>query len=256
MAKTVLIVEDNELNMKLFHDLLEAHGFGTLQTRTGIEALKLAREHRPDLILMDISMPVIDGPTAAHHIRQGDGPNKATRIVALTAHMAGALDMSEAMRAMDAILHKPLDRRLLYDQISLALGIKSDSGDRPQPSQLTLSALLGALPAETATKLIDAFLSETDRDLPNLLNAAAAARSTPDLGLAEALHALAGAAASLGIAPLHRALANAEQSERAGQTEKTARLVSGILDQWPEIRAEITDLRPGPLSSDAQPAAT
>ena len=50
MAKSVLIVEDNELNMKLFHDLLEAHGYNTLQTRTGIEALQLAREHHPDLI--------------------------------------------------------------------------------------------------------------------------------------------------------------------------------------------------------------
>jgi two-component system cell cycle response regulator DivK len=56
-AKTVLIVEDNELNMKLFHDLLDAHGYRTLQTRTGMEALKLAREHRPDLILMDIQLP-------------------------------------------------------------------------------------------------------------------------------------------------------------------------------------------------------
>src|SRR6202035_2168610 len=54
MAKTVMIVEDNELNMKLFHDLLEAHGYQTVGTRNGIEALDLARKHRPDLILMDI----------------------------------------------------------------------------------------------------------------------------------------------------------------------------------------------------------
>ena len=57
MAKTVLIVEDNELNMKLFHDLLEAHGYATVGTRNGIEALDLARKHRPDLILMDIQLP-------------------------------------------------------------------------------------------------------------------------------------------------------------------------------------------------------
>ena len=57
MPKTVLIVEDNELNMKLFHDLLEAHGYQTVGTRNGIEALDLARKHRPDLILMDIQLP-------------------------------------------------------------------------------------------------------------------------------------------------------------------------------------------------------
>ncbi len=54
MPKTVLIVEDNELNMKLFHDLLQANGFDTIETRNGIEALDLARKHKPDLILMDI----------------------------------------------------------------------------------------------------------------------------------------------------------------------------------------------------------
>ena len=61
MAKTVLIVEDNELNMKLFHDLLDAQGYETLQTREGLQALALAREHKPDLILMDIQMPGMDG---------------------------------------------------------------------------------------------------------------------------------------------------------------------------------------------------
>ena len=61
MAKTVLIVEDNELNMKLFHDLLEAHGYQTVGTRNGIEALDLARKHRPDLIIMDIQLPEVSG---------------------------------------------------------------------------------------------------------------------------------------------------------------------------------------------------
>jgi two-component system cell cycle response regulator DivK len=54
MRKTVMIVEDNELNMKLFHDLLESRGYAIIQTRNGMEALGLAREHHPDLILMDI----------------------------------------------------------------------------------------------------------------------------------------------------------------------------------------------------------
>src|SRR5580704_8160464 len=61
MPKKVLIVEDNELNMKLFHDLLEAQGYDTLETREGLAALSMAREHRPDLILMDIQLPEISG---------------------------------------------------------------------------------------------------------------------------------------------------------------------------------------------------
>ena len=61
MAKTVLIVEDNELNMKLFNDLVETRGCRIVQTRSGIEAVELARLHHPDLILMDIQLPEVSG---------------------------------------------------------------------------------------------------------------------------------------------------------------------------------------------------
>ena len=61
MAKTVLIVEDNELNMKLFRDLIESQGHLTLRTGEGLTALSLAREHHPDLILMDIQLPAMSG---------------------------------------------------------------------------------------------------------------------------------------------------------------------------------------------------
>lgn len=71
-AKTVLIVEDNELNMKLFHDLLEAHGYRTLQARTGPEALALAARHRPDLILMDIQLPEISGLQVTQQLKSNE----------------------------------------------------------------------------------------------------------------------------------------------------------------------------------------
>ena len=61
MPKTVMIVEDHELNMKLFHDVLEAHGYHTICTRDGFNVLDLARTHRPDLILMDIQLPEVSG---------------------------------------------------------------------------------------------------------------------------------------------------------------------------------------------------
>ena len=69
--KKILIVEDNDLNMKLFNDLLVAHGYGTLQTRDGIEALALARQHHPDLILMDIQLPEVSGLQVTQWIKKG-----------------------------------------------------------------------------------------------------------------------------------------------------------------------------------------
>ncbi|AWU94024.1 response regulator [Azospirillum ramasamyi] len=83
-TKTVLIVEDNELNMKLFHDLLEAHGYGTLQTRDGMDAMRLARQHHPDLILMDIQLPEVSGLEVTRWIKD-DPELKSIPVVAVTA---------------------------------------------------------------------------------------------------------------------------------------------------------------------------
>lgn len=72
MSKTVLIVEDNELNMKLFYDLLEAQGYASLQTKDDREALQLARDHRPDLVLMDIQLLEVSGLEVMKWIKEGD----------------------------------------------------------------------------------------------------------------------------------------------------------------------------------------
>ncbi|CAN0495114.1 MULTISPECIES: response regulator [unclassified Sneathiella] len=82
--KTVLIVEDNDLNMKLFHDLLEAHGYNTIQTKDGMEALSLAREHMPDLILMDIQLPEVSGLEVTKWIKE-DETLKSIPVIAVTA---------------------------------------------------------------------------------------------------------------------------------------------------------------------------
>ena len=71
MSKTILIVEDNDLNMKLFNDLLQAHGYETVQTMDGRDVLDLAREHSPDLIIMDIFMPDLNGIEAIQWLKKG-----------------------------------------------------------------------------------------------------------------------------------------------------------------------------------------
>ena len=82
--KRVLIVEDNDLNMKLFNDLLVAHGYGTLQTKDGTEALALARQYRPDLILMDIQLPEVSGLQVTQWIKSDD-VLRSIPVIAVTA---------------------------------------------------------------------------------------------------------------------------------------------------------------------------
>jgi two-component system, cell cycle response regulator DivK len=82
--KKVMIVEDNELNMKLFHDLLEAHGVETIQARDGKNVLALAREHKPDLILMDIQLPEVSGLDITKWLKDDD-ELKSIPVIAVTA---------------------------------------------------------------------------------------------------------------------------------------------------------------------------
>jgi two-component system, cell cycle response regulator DivK len=82
--KTVLIVEDNELNMKLFHDLLEAHGIRTIESRDGRHVLDIARENRPDLILMDIQLPEISGLEVTKLLK-ADNDLRNIPVIAITA---------------------------------------------------------------------------------------------------------------------------------------------------------------------------
>lgn len=84
MVKKVLIVEDNELNMKLFHDLLTAFGYETIKTSNGRDALQLTREQRPDLILMDIQLPEVSGLEVTGWIK-ADAELAHIPIVAITA---------------------------------------------------------------------------------------------------------------------------------------------------------------------------
>ena len=83
-AKTVLIVEDNDLNMKLFHDLLEAHGYRPVGARTGAEALNILKSLTPDLILMDIQLPEISGLQVTREI-SADPRLAEVPIIAVTA---------------------------------------------------------------------------------------------------------------------------------------------------------------------------
>jgi two-component system, cell cycle response regulator DivK len=107
MAKTVLIVEDNELNMKLFHDLLEAHGYDTLQTKDGIEAMKIARQKRPDLILMDIQLPEVSGLEVTKWLKE-DPDLRAIPVVAVTAFAMKGDEDKIRQGGCEAYIAKPI----------------------------------------------------------------------------------------------------------------------------------------------------
>ena len=107
MTKTVLIVEDNELNMKLFNDLLEAYGYRTIKTMSGQDAMSLARAHRPDVILMDIQLPEISGEDIIEWMKS-DPDLRSIPIIAVTASAMKGDEERIRAKGCEAYLSKPI----------------------------------------------------------------------------------------------------------------------------------------------------
>jgi two-component system cell cycle response regulator DivK len=113
---TVLIVEDNDKNMKLARDVLQAKGYRTLEAVSGEEGVKLARENKPDLVLMDIQLPGINGIEAFRQIR-ADEKTKGIPVVALTASVTPTDRSAITAAGFDAFLGKPINLKEFLDTV-------------------------------------------------------------------------------------------------------------------------------------------
>ncbi|MBI1300882.1 MAG: response regulator [Alphaproteobacteria bacterium] len=125
MSKKVLIVEDNELNMKLFHDLLEAHGLETIQTRDGKKAFDLAREHNPDLIIMDIQLPEISGLEITKQLKE-DVDLKSIPVIAVTAFAMKGDEKKIRDGGCEDYISKPISVGLFMGAVQKHLNGRAD----------------------------------------------------------------------------------------------------------------------------------
>ena len=120
-GKKVLIVEDNELNMKLFHDLLDAHGYQTIQTRNGLDALALARNERPALILMDIQLPEVSGLEVTKWLKDDDGLRDIP-VVAVTAFAMKGDEQRIRDGGCEAYISKPISVATFIETVRRFIG--------------------------------------------------------------------------------------------------------------------------------------
>jgi two-component system cell cycle response regulator DivK len=121
MPKQVMIVEDNELNMKLFRDLIEASGYSTIQTRNGMEALELARRYRPDLILMDIQLPEVSGLEVTKWLKEDDELH-VIPVIAVTAFAMKGDEERIRQGGCEAYVSKPISVPKFIETIKTYLG--------------------------------------------------------------------------------------------------------------------------------------
>jgi two-component system cell cycle response regulator DivK len=117
-GERILVAEDNELNMKLFRDVLVATGYRTLEATTGREAVDLATEHAPDLVLMDIQLPDFDGVQALRRLRANER-TAAIPVLALTAQAMDGDRERFLVAGFNGYLSKPVNVRELIDTVRL-----------------------------------------------------------------------------------------------------------------------------------------
>jgi two-component system cell cycle response regulator DivK len=117
-AKRILVVEDNELNMKLLNDVLEAHGYAVMSTSQGAVALDWARQHRPDLILMDLQLPDLSGLDATRQLKSSES-TRDIPIIAVTAFAMAGDEKRARDHGCDAYVAKPI---VLRDFLNLIAG--------------------------------------------------------------------------------------------------------------------------------------
>jgi two-component system cell cycle response regulator DivK len=115
-GERILVVEDNEKNMKLFRDVLVATGYRTLEATTGTEAFDIASEHTPDLVLMDIQLPDLDGVQVLHRLR-ANARTAAIPVLALTAQAMHGDRERFLAAGFDGYLSKPVDVRALIGTV-------------------------------------------------------------------------------------------------------------------------------------------
>ncbi len=122
MNEPILVIEDNDLNRELVTDLLEARGFIVYQAREAEEGLRLARELLPALVLMDLSLPGIDGLAATRALR-ADPATRHLTVVALTAHAMKGDEKTALSAGCDGYLTKPIDTRTLASKMETFIAL-------------------------------------------------------------------------------------------------------------------------------------
>ena len=116
MNERILIIEDNEINLELVTDLLEVNGFQVAHARTAEEGLRRARQVLPDLVLLDLSLPGMDGLAAARALRADPSINHL-RVIALTAHAMKGDETTALEAGCDGYLTKPINTRDFPEQV-------------------------------------------------------------------------------------------------------------------------------------------
>ncbi|RUS60789.1 response regulator [Pseudorhodobacter sp. E13] len=237
-ARSVLLVEDNEINRVVAREMLAAAGHRVTEAPNGKLAVDLAQAQRFDLILMDISMPVMDGRSATRAIRAGQGLSAQTPIIAVTANAMAEEQQAFLSDGMNDILTKPLTREALLAVIANHGQPADPPGAKGQPSPAPVARhyideLRDSLGVAPLQGLLDRFIAEVDQTLTDL-------GTSPDMApkdIAARAHRIAGSAATMGAVDLRAGLIAVETAAKTAAKTGDKAAVQAAIAALPAIWA-------------------
>lgn len=235
----VLVVEDNEINRFVVREMLQADGHDVKEAHDGQQGVDIAAAEKFDLILMDISMPVLDGRSATTLIRQGNGASRDTRIVALTANVMPSERADFLARGMNGILTKPLKkadlRAVLGHQDTQAAHESSTLIDKAHNAET-----YEVVGADNYPKLLARYSAEVESLVGWLQSDARLDRND----IAAETHKLAGNAALFGATAFRDALLTIERSAKAGEDGAVIAVIATLPDIWKRSKKALADVVP------------
>ncbi|MGR3793750.1 ATP-binding protein [Vannielia sp. SX4] len=236
-ASKVLLVEDNEINSMVAREMLEAAGHTVTHAANGREAVERAGSEPFDLILMDISMPVMDGREATRAIRAGHGPCARVPIIALTANAVAEEQEAFLSDGMDDIVTKPLSRAALDRVLADHAGADTPGRmpENPAVAGSYLDELRETLGVEALGTLLDRFGTEVEA-LIAFLGTSAEADLTDT---AARTHKIAGSSATLGAVALRAALVGIEDAAKVGEVAAMQEGIAALPQVWAQTRAAL-----------------
>lgn len=245
----ILVIEDNTINRLILCRMLQNMGHDVVSATNGMDGIERARTHAFDVIFMDVSMPVMDGLTATEKIRNGDGANKTTPIIAATAN-ALLTDIENYKNAgMNDYLFKPITMEAIQ---TLFVRLEFEN-DQVKPTQMSLNSkdktvldedILNAarevLDEGSFNRIAQKFMLEGNA-LMDMLQSTCG-QPGDGVEVSKALHKLLGSAQMMGATKLAAILSEAEQRTLAEKTNPTLDDFSTIQTHWTETRQMISDL--------------
>lgn len=222
----VLVVDDNDVNVTLMSKMVARIGHRPAQARNGLEAVAMASAKAYDIILMDVSMPVMDGREATGTIRAG-GLSSGAVIIGVTAFSDEGRQADLISTGMDAVLTKPVNTAELASAMGQAWAGRShkdqpanaDGGDLHE----ALTQLEDMLDRGSALRFLEQALEDVETNLPALMD-----RTMTMDQVADRIHSTVGSTAVVGLAQLSRLLSQAEDAARSGQRDAVTQLQDAI----------------------------